>query len=308
MTEPYKIIEVKESVFADNDREAARLRTQLKQDRTFLLNLMSSPGSGKTTTLLRTLEALKDELRIGVMEADIDSDVDAKTIADAGVKSIQLHTGGMCHLDASMTEQGLKEIGTKDLDLVVLENVGNLVCPAEFDTGAVKNAMILSVPFSVLLGMLCGKLLNMSKGREMITSYIISFFINGVYQLIVLYMMGSIIPIKHFSLKLPRGYGIRNTVSLLNMRQCVDNLLAVNIGGVKIPVLTFIIIALFCLFIVWFRKTKLGQDMRAVGQDMEVARDAGINVERTRVISMVISTVATSLLLASHVPSGAVTT
>lgn len=146
MTEPYKIIEVKESVFADNDREAARLRTQLKQDRTFLLNLMSSPGSGKTTTLLRTLEALKDELRIGVMEADIDSDVDAKTIADAGVKSIQLHTGGMCHLDASMTEQGLKGIGTKDLDLVVLENVGNLVCPAEFDTGAVKNAMILSVP------------------------------------------------------------------------------------------------------------------------------------------------------------------
>lgn len=146
MTEPYKIIEVKESVFADNDREAARLRTQLKQDRTFLLNLMSSPGSGKTTTLLRTLEALKDELRIGVMEADIDSDVDAKTIADAGVKAIQLHTGGMCHLDASMTEQGLKEIGTKDLDLVVLENVGNLVCPAEFDTGSVKNAMILSVP------------------------------------------------------------------------------------------------------------------------------------------------------------------
>ena len=291
MTEPYKIIEVKESVFADNDREAARLRTQLKQDRTFLLNLMSSPGSGKTTTLLRTLEALKDELRIGVMEADIDSDVDAKTIADAGVKSIQLHTGGMCHLDASMTEQGLKEIGTKDLDLVVLENVGNLVCPAEFDTGAVKNAMILSVPFSVLLGMLCGKLLNMSKGREMITSYIISFFINGVYQLIVLYMMGSIIPIKHFSLKLPRGYGIRNTVSLLNMRQCVDNLLAVNIGGVKIPVLTFIIIALFCLFIVWFRKTKLGQDMRAVGQDMEVARDAGIKVERTRIISIVMSTV-----------------
>lgn len=129
MTEPYKIIEVKESVFADNDREATRLRVQLKQDRTFLLNLMSSPGSGKTTTLLRTLEALKDELRIGVMEADIDSDVDAKTIADAGIKSIQLHTGGMCHLDASMTEQGLKEIGTKDLDLVVLENVGNLVCP-----------------------------------------------------------------------------------------------------------------------------------------------------------------------------------
>ena len=146
MTEPYKIIEVKESVFADNDREAARLRTQLKQDRTFLLNLMSSPGSGKTTTLLRTLEALKDELHIGVMEADIDSDVDAKTIADAGVKSIQLHTGGMCHLDAGMTRQGLEGLGTENIDLAILENVGNLVCPAEFDTGAVKNAVILSVP------------------------------------------------------------------------------------------------------------------------------------------------------------------
>ena len=142
----YKIIEVKESVFADNDREAARLRQELKQSGTFLLNLMSSPGSGKTTTLLRTIEALKDELRMGVMEADIDSDVDARRIAEAGVKSIQLHTGGMCHLDAGMTEQGLREIGTDSLDLVVLENVGNLVCPAEFDTGAVKNAMILSVP------------------------------------------------------------------------------------------------------------------------------------------------------------------
>ena len=142
----YKIIEVKESVFADNDREAARLRQELKQRGTFLLNLMSSPGSGKTTTLLRTIETLKDELRMGVMEADIDSDVDARRIAEAGVKSIQLHTGGMCHLDAGMTEQGLREIGTDGLDLVVLENVGNLVCPAEFDTGAVKNAMILSVP------------------------------------------------------------------------------------------------------------------------------------------------------------------
>lgn len=142
----YKIIEVKESVFADNDREAARLRQELKQSGTFLLNLMSSPGSGKTTTLLRTIEALKDELRMGVMEADIDSDVDARRIAKAGVKSIQLHTGGMCHLDAGMTEQGLRELSTDDLDLVVLENVGNLVCPAEFDTGAVKNAMILSVP------------------------------------------------------------------------------------------------------------------------------------------------------------------
>ena len=142
----YKIIEVKESVFADNDREAARLRQELKQSGTFLLNLMSSPGSGKTTSLLRTIETLKDELRMGVMEADIDSDVDARKIAEAGVKSIQLHTGGMCHLDAGMTEQGLREIGTDGLDLVVLENVGNLVCPAEFDTGAVKNAMILSVP------------------------------------------------------------------------------------------------------------------------------------------------------------------
>ena len=142
----YKIIEVKESVFADNDREAARLRQELKQSGTFLLNLMSSPGSGKTTTLLRTIETLKDELRMGVMEADIDSDVDARRIAEAGVKSIQLHTGGMCHLDTGMTEQGLREIGTDGLDLVVLENVGNLVCPAEFDTGAVKNAMILSVP------------------------------------------------------------------------------------------------------------------------------------------------------------------
>ena len=144
--ERYKIIEVKESVFANNDREAARLREDLKRDKTFLLNLMSSPGSGKTTTLLRTIETLKDELRMGVMEADIDSDVDAEKIAGAGVKSIQLHTGGMCHLDAGMTEQGLREIGTGDLDLVGLENVGNLVCPAEFDTGAVKNAMILSVP------------------------------------------------------------------------------------------------------------------------------------------------------------------
>ena len=144
--EQYKIIEVKESVFADNDREAARLREELKRDRTFLLNLMSSPGSGKTTTLRGTIARLQKDLRIGVMEADIDSDVDAKAIADTGARAIQLHTGGMCHLDAGMTEQGLREIGTRDLDLVVLENVGNLVCPAEFDTGAVKNAMILSVP------------------------------------------------------------------------------------------------------------------------------------------------------------------
>ena len=141
-----KIIEIKQSIFADNDADAQRLRDGLKQERTFLLNLMSSPGSGKTTTLLRILERLKDKMAIGVMEADIDSAVDAETVQKAGVKTIQLHTGGMCHLDADMTRQGLKELGTEELDLVVLENVGNLVCPAEFDTGAVKNAMILSVP------------------------------------------------------------------------------------------------------------------------------------------------------------------
>ena len=141
-----KIIEIKQSIFADNDADAQRLREGLKQEKTFLLNLMSSPGSGKTTTLLRTLERLKDKMAIGVMEADIDSAVDAETIQQAGVKTIQLHTGGMCHLDADMTRQGLRELGTENLDLVVLENVGNLVCPAEFDTGAVKNAMILSVP------------------------------------------------------------------------------------------------------------------------------------------------------------------
>lgn len=152
-------------------------------------------------------------------------------------------------------------------------------------------ACILSIPFSVVLGLVCGKLLNMSKGREMITSYIISYFINGIYQLIVLYMMGPVIPISHNTIKLPRGYGIRNTVSLLNMRQCLDNVWAVRIGGVKVPVLTFVIIGVLCLFIVWFRRTKLGQDMRAVGQDMAVAKDAGINVERTRIISIVMSTV-----------------
>jgi hydrogenase nickel incorporation protein HypB len=142
----FKVIEIKKSVFENNDREADRLRQELKKEKTFLLNLMSSPGSGKTTTLRATIACLKDEMKIGVMEADIDSDVDAKTISQTGVRSIQLHTGGMCHLDAGMTEQGLKEFGTADLDLVVLENVGNLVCPAEFDTGASKNAMILSVP------------------------------------------------------------------------------------------------------------------------------------------------------------------
>ena len=141
-----KILEVKQSIFASNDEQAAALRAELKQEKIFLLNLMSAPGSGKTTTLRRTIAALQNELRIGVMEADIDSDVDARAIAETGAKAIQLHTGGMCHLDAGMTEQGLTELGTADVDLAVLENVGNLVCPAEFDTGAVKNAMILSVP------------------------------------------------------------------------------------------------------------------------------------------------------------------
>ena len=142
----FKTIEIKKSVYENNDREADKLREQLKRDKTFLLNLMSSPGSGKTTTLKRTLAALKDEFKIGVMEADIDSDVDAKTISEMGVQAIQLHTGGMCHLDAGMTAQGLENINADDFDFVVLENVGNLVCPAEFDTGASKNAMILSVP------------------------------------------------------------------------------------------------------------------------------------------------------------------
>lgn len=141
-----RIIEIKESVFANNDAEAAKVRARLKEEKTFLLNLMSAPGSGKTSSLVQTIKRLKDELRMGVMEADIDSAVDAYKIAETGIRAIQLHTGGMCHLDADMTRQGLDEFGTKDLDLVVLENVGNLVCPAEFDTGAVKSAMILSVP------------------------------------------------------------------------------------------------------------------------------------------------------------------
>lgn len=144
--EKYKIIEVKESVFASNDADAEVLRASLKEEKTFLLNLMSSPGAGKTTLLKQVISRLKGQMEIGVMEADIDSDVDAAAIAETGVKSIQLHTGGMCHLDADMTRQGLTQLETADLDLVVLENVGNLVCPAEFDTGAVKNAMILSVP------------------------------------------------------------------------------------------------------------------------------------------------------------------
>ncbi len=142
----FRVLEIKQSVFEDNNKQADLLREHLKQEGIFLLNLMSSPGSGKTTTLTKTIGLLKDKLRIGVMEADIDSDVDADTISKTGAKVIQLHTGGMCHLDADMTRQGLEGLGTAGTDLVILENVGNLVCPAEFDTGSVKNAMILSVP------------------------------------------------------------------------------------------------------------------------------------------------------------------
>ena len=142
----YRVIEVKQSIFADNNQDADRLRQQMKEEKTFLINHMSSPGSGKTTTLTKLIAALKDDLRIGVMEADIDSDVDADTISRTGVKVIQLHTGGMCHLDADMTRQGVRQLETENLDLVILENVGNLVCPAEFDTGAAMNMMILSVP------------------------------------------------------------------------------------------------------------------------------------------------------------------
>ena len=142
----YRVIEVKQSVFEDNNKDADTLRNRLKNEKTLLINLMSSPGAGKTTTLTKLISNLKDDLKIGVMEADIDSDVDAETISYTGAKVIQLHTGGMCHLDAEMTRQGIDELGIADLDLVVLENVGNLVCPAEFDTGAAFNMMILSVP------------------------------------------------------------------------------------------------------------------------------------------------------------------
>lgn len=144
--EKVKILDIKQSVFKNNDNRADKLRKELKDKGVFLLNLMSSPGSGKTTTLMATINALKDKVKIGVMEADIDSDVDAKKIASTGVKSIQLHTGGMCHLDAEMTRQGVDGLDTDDVELAILENVGNLVCPAEFDTGASKNAAILSVP------------------------------------------------------------------------------------------------------------------------------------------------------------------
>ncbi len=145
--EKVKVIEIKKSVFAENDKDADALRSELKGRGVYLLNLMSSPGSGKTTTLIKTINLLKDKIRVAVMEADIDSDVDAIKIKEAtGIQSIQLHTGGMCHLDAEMTRQGLDNVALEGIDLVILENVGNLVCPAEFDTGAVRNAMILSVP------------------------------------------------------------------------------------------------------------------------------------------------------------------
>ncbi len=144
--DPYRIIEVKQSIFADNNADAENLRREMKAQGTFLVNLMSSPGSGKTTTLTKLLAALPKDMKVGVMEADIDSDVDADTISRTGTRVIQLHTGGMCHLDADMTRQGVRQLGSSDLDLVILENVGNLVCPAEFDTGASLNMMILSVP------------------------------------------------------------------------------------------------------------------------------------------------------------------
>jgi hydrogenase nickel incorporation protein HypB len=144
--ETFQVLEIKKGIFENNDNQADLLRDELKHEKTFLLNLMSSPGSGKTTTVLKTIALLRDRFRFGIMEADIDSDVDARKVAEAGIPVVQVHTGGMCHLDAEMTRQGLSALPTKELDIVILENVGNLVCPAEFDTGATKNAMILSVP------------------------------------------------------------------------------------------------------------------------------------------------------------------
>ncbi len=152
-------------------------------------------------------------------------------------------------------------------------------------------AMIISTPLAILLGWMCGAILNRAKGREMVTSFILGFFMNGVYQLVVLYGFGKIVPIRNPQLLLSRGFGIRNVTNLEGIRKCLDNLIPVSIGGVSVPMATFLVIGLFCLFVVWFKKTKLGQDMRAVGQDMDVARSAGIEVERTRIISIVISTV-----------------
>ena len=146
MDKKVRVIEIKQNVFAANEVNADKIRARLKKEKTYMINLMASPGAGKTTTLLRTISMLQDEMKIGVMEADIDASVDAEKIAAAGAKSMQLHTGGMCHMDAEMTKQGLDEFGTEELDLLVLENVGNLVCPAEFDTGACINVAILSVP------------------------------------------------------------------------------------------------------------------------------------------------------------------
>ncbi len=142
----FKVLEIKQNVFDDNNQQAQKLRGELKQNKVFLLNLMSSPGSGKTSTVVRTIQALQSEMKIGVVEADVDSDVDARSVAQTGTKVLQLHTGGMCHMDAYMTRQGLQELNTSGLDMVILENIGNLLCPADFDTGASKNAMILSVP------------------------------------------------------------------------------------------------------------------------------------------------------------------
>ncbi len=172
-----------------------------------------------------------------------------------------------------------------EIGLIIICNLGVVGIP-----GMIL-AAIISTPISIFLGWMCGNLLNMAKGREMVTSYIIGFFVNGVYQLVVLYMMGSIIPIANASLVLSRGYGIRNTVNLTGIRKQLDNLIPIKIAGISIPFATLIVIALLCLFILWFRKTKLGQDMRAVGQDMEVARASGIKVERTRIISIIMSTV-----------------
>ena len=141
-----KILELKQNIFKENEVTADKIREEFKKRKKLMINVMSSPGSGKTTTLLRTIERLQDTTRIGVMECDIDASVDAVTIENGGAKAIQLHTGGMCHMDAAMTQQGLNEMGMDDVDLIFIENVGNLVCPAEFDTGAHKNMMILSVP------------------------------------------------------------------------------------------------------------------------------------------------------------------
>ena len=204
-----KVIEIKKSVFADNDRDAVSLRSELKSKGVYLLNLMSSPGSGKTTTLIRTINLLKDKLRIAVMEADIDSDVDAVKIKEAtGIQSIQLHTGGMCHLDAEMTRQGLDNVMLEGIDLVILENVGNLVCPAEFDTGAVRNAMILSVP----------------EGDDKPLKYPLMF---SVCDLVIINKM-DVLPYFNFNLEKCKEY-----VKMRNPRARVIPICALNGEGVE---------------------------------------------------------------------------